>query len=80
MHSFLTKGLVETHLLWADVEMGYRWVHRAAHLLTNHEKQNALQCRLSDLKAYFCQDFCPSLAPEAERGDFWMKSLLHNVA
>jgi hypothetical protein len=47
MHSFLTKGLVETHLLWADVEMGYRWVHRAAHLLTNHEKQNALQIRQS---------------------------------
>jgi hypothetical protein len=36
---------VETHLLWADVEMGYRWAHRAAHLLTNHEKQNALQIR-----------------------------------
>ena len=24
MHSFLTKGLAETHLLWAEVEIGYR--------------------------------------------------------
>lgn len=45
MHTFLTKGLAETHTLWADVEMGYRWVHRAAHLLTNEEKQNAAQVR-----------------------------------
>jgi len=41
MHSFLKKGLTETHPLWADVETGYGWVHRAAHLLTNDEKQNA---------------------------------------
>nr|WP_235932715.1 ISNCY family transposase [Dictyobacter arantiisoli] len=45
MQSFLTKGLAETHALWANVEMGYRWVHRAAHLLTNEEKQNASQVR-----------------------------------
>jgi hypothetical protein len=35
MHAFLTKGLAETHPLWADVQTGYTWVHRAAHLLTN---------------------------------------------
>lgn len=45
MHAFLTKGLTETHLLWTDVEMGYQWVHRAAHLLTNDEKQTASQVR-----------------------------------
>ncbi len=45
MHSFLTKGLAETHALWTDVEMGYRWVHQAAHLLTNDEKQTASQVR-----------------------------------
>jgi len=45
MHFFLTKGLAETHSLWADVEMGYQWVHRAAHLLTNDEKQTATQVR-----------------------------------
>jgi hypothetical protein len=45
MHSFLMKGLTETHLLWTDVEMGYGWVHRAAHLLANEEKQNASRVR-----------------------------------
>ena len=45
MHVFLVKGLAETHSLWEDVEMGYKWVHRAAHLLTNHEKQAAAQVR-----------------------------------
>ncbi len=45
MRSFLTKGLAETHSLWTDVEMGYRWVHRAVHLLTNDEKQTASQVR-----------------------------------
>ena len=45
MQSFLTKGLTETHLLWTDVEMGYKWVHRAAHLLTNDENQKASQVR-----------------------------------
>jgi hypothetical protein len=45
MHAFLTKGLTETHLLWTDVEKGYWWVHRAAHLLTNEERLDASQVR-----------------------------------
>jgi hypothetical protein len=45
MRFFQTKGLAETHALWADVEMGYKWVHRAARLLTNDEKQTASQVR-----------------------------------
>jgi len=45
MQSFLAKGLAETHTLWTDVEMGDRWVHRAAHLLTNDNKQTASQVR-----------------------------------
>ncbi len=28
-----------------DVEVGYRWVHRAAHILANEEKHNASQVR-----------------------------------
>ena len=39
------QGLAETASLWADVEMGYQWVHRAAHLLTNDEQQTAAQVR-----------------------------------
>src|SRR5581483_10175856 len=41
MYAFLTKGVTETRALWTDVETGYQWVYRAAHLLTNDEKQTA---------------------------------------
>ena len=37
MQVFLMKGLTETASLWADVEQGYAWVHRAAHILSNDE-------------------------------------------
>jgi hypothetical protein len=45
MQFFLTKGLTETALLWSDIQQGYAWVYRAAHLLTNDEKQKAAQVR-----------------------------------
>src|SRR5579863_3295261 len=47
MQVFLTKGLAETAVLWSDVQQGYAWVHRAAHLLSNEEKQTAAQVRLA---------------------------------
>jgi hypothetical protein len=47
MHSFLTKGLTETAALWSDVEQGYAWVHRAAHLLSNDNKPEASEVRQS---------------------------------
>jgi hypothetical protein len=43
MQVFLTKGLTETASLWSDVQQGYAWVHRAAHILSNDEKQTAAQ-------------------------------------
>ncbi len=43
MQFFLTKGLAETVPFWSDVQAGYEWVYRAAHILTNAEKQNAVQ-------------------------------------
>jgi len=45
MRTFLTKGLTYTAPLWADVEQGYIWVHRAAHLLSNDQKQTAAEVR-----------------------------------
>jgi hypothetical protein len=45
MQVFLMKGLTETASLWSDVQQGYVWVYRAAHLLTNDEKQTASQMR-----------------------------------
>ena len=47
MQIFLTKGFTETASLWSDVQQGYAWVHRAAHLLTNDEKHAAAQVRHS---------------------------------
>lgn len=45
MLAFLTKGISETADLWSDVEQGYVWVHRAAHLLTNDDKLSAVVMR-----------------------------------
>jgi hypothetical protein len=47
MQFFLTKGLTETIALWSDIQQGYIWVHRAAHILANDEKQTAAQVRHS---------------------------------
>ncbi|GHO72213.1 hypothetical protein KSC_111050 [Ktedonobacter sp. SOSP1-52] len=41
LHHLLTKGLTTTADLWPDVQAGYQWVHRAAHLLTNTEQRSA---------------------------------------
>ncbi len=45
MQFFLTKGLAKMAPLWSDIQQGYAWVYRAAHLLTNDEKQKAAQVR-----------------------------------
>jgi hypothetical protein len=45
MQLFLTKGLTQTAALWSNVQQGYAWVHRAAHVLANEEKQTAAQVR-----------------------------------
>jgi hypothetical protein len=45
MQVFLAQGLTETASLWSDVQQGYAWVRRAAHILTNAEKQKAMQVR-----------------------------------
>jgi hypothetical protein len=43
--SMLTKGLTATSSLWSDVQTGYHWVYRAAHLLSNDEKLKGAQLR-----------------------------------
>ncbi len=45
MLAFLTKGLTQTASLWSDVEQGYTWIYRAAHLLSNDKKQTAAEVR-----------------------------------
>ncbi len=41
----LTKGMIATELLWSDVQVGFTWIHRAAHLLTNSEQQTSAEVR-----------------------------------
>lgn len=46
MQCFLTKGLTQTAALWSDVKLGYAWVQRAGHILTNEDTQKAARvCR-----------------------------------
>ena len=37
----LSRGLSATAGLWPDIELAYGWVHQAAHLLGNHDGQDA---------------------------------------
>jgi hypothetical protein len=35
LYQLVTKGITATEQLWFDVQEGYAFVHRAAHILTN---------------------------------------------
>lgn len=41
LQAILQRGLTETASLWPAVRVAYRWVHQAAHLLSNEEQQPA---------------------------------------
>jgi hypothetical protein len=41
----LTKGLAATEPLWPDIQAGYAWVHRAAHVLTNTDHLSSTEVR-----------------------------------
>jgi hypothetical protein len=47
----LARGLMDTAHLWPDIRVGYRWVHQAAHILSNQDQREALtvQQRLGGL-------------------------------
>ena len=38
LYRLLTKGVAVTEPLWSDIQIGYDWVHRAAHVLTNADR------------------------------------------
>jgi hypothetical protein len=59
LHRLLTKGLTTPADLWPDVQAGYRWVHRAAHLLTNAEQRSA-----SEILQHY-QSLLDEMQPEA---------------
>jgi hypothetical protein len=37
----IRKGLTQTAALWPDIERAYPWVHKAAHILNNHDAEDA---------------------------------------
>ena len=39
LQAILQRGLTETASLWPEVRVAYRWVHRAAHVLTNEDQR-----------------------------------------
>ena len=41
MRALIEHGLEQTAALWPDIERAYRWIHRAAHILNNHEGEDA---------------------------------------
>jgi hypothetical protein len=67
LQSLLKRGLADTAALWPDVRAGYHWVHRTAHILSNHDQREALtvQRRLGGLLgAMTChQSTAGTLAP-----------------
>src|SRR6266446_8422981 len=51
LYRLLTKGLATTEPLWSAVQVGYDWVHRAAHILTNtdHHSSKEVQQQYEEL-------------------------------
>lgn len=51
LYRLLTKGVAATKPLWSDVQAGYGWVHRAAHVLANadHLSSKEVQRRYEEL-------------------------------
>ena len=41
MQSLIEHGLEQTASLWPDIERAYKWIHQAAHILNNHEDEDA---------------------------------------
>ena len=51
LQALLEHGLADTAALWPAVRVGFRWVHQAAHILSNQDQREALtiQRRLGGL-------------------------------
>ena len=58
LKALLERGLVDTADLWPDVRVGYHWVHRTAHILSNQDQREALtvQRRLGGLLGAMTRD------------------------
>jgi hypothetical protein len=41
LRGLIEHGLEQTAVLWPDIERAYKWIHRAAYILNNHEDEDA---------------------------------------
>jgi hypothetical protein len=41
LRGLIEHGLEQTASLWPDIERAYTWIHQAAHILNNHQDENA---------------------------------------
>jgi hypothetical protein len=41
LRGLIEQGLEQTAALWPDIERAYTWIHQAAHILNNHEDEDA---------------------------------------
>jgi len=41
LQGLIEHGLGQTAALWPDIERAYPWVHKAAHILNNHDAEDA---------------------------------------
>jgi hypothetical protein len=41
LQGLIEHGLEQTAALWPDIERAYLWVHKAAHILNNHDAKDA---------------------------------------
>jgi hypothetical protein len=51
LQGLIENGLAQTATLWPDIERAYPWGHKAAHILNNHDAEDAatVQCRFDGL-------------------------------
>ncbi|MBO0795477.1 MAG: hypothetical protein J2P36_31685 [Ktedonobacteraceae bacterium] len=64
LYRLLTKGVAATESLWSDVQAGYDWVQRAAHILANadHLSSEEVQRQYEELLEEM-RDSCALTAP-----------------
>jgi hypothetical protein len=41
LRDLIEQGLEQTAALWPAIERAYRWIHQAAHILNNHDDEDA---------------------------------------
>jgi hypothetical protein len=41
LQSLIEQGLEQTASLWPDIERADKWIHQVAHILNNHEDEDA---------------------------------------